>query len=167
MTTEESQAFESDVLADAPYPSADRMAKRVTRAMTAIMRVERDGPGIYRVDSGSGDSYTVDLESGMCECLDARSRGPWCKHFFAVLFQTGELPSVVGTGVVADESASADADHAETADEQPTEDGDDTETLAERVERFEENNPGASAIEAISQLGIDPDDKERVKEVLA
>ena len=167
MTTDELQAFESNVLADAPYPSVDRMAKRVTRAMTAIMGVEHDGPGIYRVDSDSGDSYMVDLESGMCECPDARSRGPWCKHFFAVLFQTGELPSVVGTGVVVDESPSADADHAEAADEQPGKDGDDTETLAERVERFEENNPGASAIEAISQLGIDPDDKERVEEVLA
>ena len=167
MTTEEPQRFESDVLADAPYPSADRMAKRVTRAVTAIMRVKRDGPGIYRVDSGSGDSYIVDLESGMCECPDARSRGPWCKHFFAVLFQTGELPSVVGTGVMADESAGTDADHAEADDEQPTEDGNDTETLAERVERFEENNSGASAIEVISQLGIDPDDKERVEEVLA
>ena len=166
MTENEPQRFESDALADAPYPNPDRVVKRVTRAMTAIMRVERDGPGIYHVDSGSGDSYTVELESGMCDCPDAQSRGPWCKHFFAVLFQTGELPSVVGTGIVADESASADADHAED-DEQATEDGDDTDTLTERVEHFEQNNPGASAIEAISQLGIDPDDKERVEEVLA
>lgn len=166
MTENATRRFESDALADAPYPTPDRVAKRVTRAITAIMRVERDGPGIYRVDSGSGDSYTVELESGMCDCPDARSRGPWCKHFFAVLFQTGELPVVVGTGVVSDERADAEADPAETADERPTGD-DERDTLAERVERFGQNHPGASAIEAMSQLGIDPDKKARVEEVLA
>jgi hypothetical protein len=151
---------------DAPYPSADRMAGRIHDGASEFMHVERHGPGVYRVDSGSGNSYDVDLESGMCTCPDAGTRGPWCKHYFAVLFQTGELPTVVGTGVVADESDDADADHAE-ADDEPTGDGDDIETLVERVERFEANNPGASPIEAMSQLGIDPANKERVEEVLA
>lgn len=39
--------------------------------------------------------------------------------------------------------------------------------LAERIDRFEANNPGASAIEVIGQLGIDPTNRERVKELLA
>jgi hypothetical protein len=153
---------------DAPYPSADRMAGRIDSGASEFMHVERHGPGIYRVNSGSGDSYDVDLESGMCTCPDARTRGPWCKHYFAVLFQTGELPWVVGSGVVLDKKPDEDGDHAEAGDEPTTDDGDDdTDTLAERVERFEENNPGASAIEAISRLGIDPGNKERVEEVLA
>jgi hypothetical protein len=154
---------------DAPYPTPDRVAARIHDGASEFMHVERHGPGIYRVDSGSGNSYEVDLESGMCTCPDAGTRGPWCKHYFAVLFQTGELPSVVGSGVVADESA--DDECTETDDEQPSEDsesGDDSgETLTERVEHFEEQNPDASAIEAISQLGIDPTNKERVEEVLA
>jgi hypothetical protein len=157
---------------DAPYPSADRMAGRIDSGASEFMHVERHGPGIYRVDSGSGDSYDVDLESGMCTCPDAGTRGPWCKHYFAVLFQTGELPAVVGSGVVPDENPDVDADHAE-ADDEPTDDSDrtdtedDGETLTERVERFKANNPGASAIEIIGQLGIDPGNKERVEEVLA
>ena len=165
MTTNESSGQERTD--DAPYPSPDRVAKRVRRGITATMHIERMGPGVYRVDSGSGDSYDVDLESGMCTCPDARSRGRWCKHYFAVLFQTGELPWVIGTEVVTDESAEANADHSEVNDERPNDDGDDTETLAKRVEHFEQQNPGASSIEVISQLGIDPDERERVEEVLA
>jgi hypothetical protein len=154
---------------DAPYPSADRIAGRIHDGASEFMHVERHGPGIYRVDSGSGNSYDVDLESGMCTCPDAGTRGPWCKHFFAVLFRTDELPAVVGSGVVTHEDENGD-EATDTEDEEPTDDEDsdnDTDTLAERVERFEENNPGASAIEVIGQLGIDPDRKEHVEEVLA
>jgi hypothetical protein len=39
--------------------------------------------------------------------------------------------------------------------------------LAERIDRFRMNNPGASAIDAMSQLGIDPTNRERVEELLA
>jgi hypothetical protein len=136
---------------DAPYPSADRIAGRIRDGASEFMHVERHGPGVYRVDSGSGNSYDVDLESGMCTCPDAGTRGPWCKHFFAVLFRTDELPAVVGSGVVPDEKPDEDDDPAEASDEPTTdEEDDDTDTLAERVERFEANNPGASAIEAVS-----------------
>jgi hypothetical protein len=149
---------------DAPYPSADRMVGRIHDGASEFMHVERHGPGIYRVDSGSGNSYDVDLESGMCTCPDAGTRGPWCKHYFAVLFQSGELPSVVGSGVVTHETESEET--TDTEDEEPT-DSDDDETLTERVERFEANNPGASAIEIVGQLGIDPANKQQVEEVLA
>ena len=152
---------------EAPYPTADRMAGRIDSGASEFMHVERMGPGVYRVDSGSGDSYDVDLESGMCTCPDAGTRGPWCKHYFAVLFQTGELPTVVGAGVVADETEDEDEPTETTDTESVNKDSEDDETLTERVERFEQNHPGASAIEAISQLGIDPDEKERVEEVLA
>ena len=144
------------------------VAKRVARALGSIFHVEATSEsGEYRVHSGSGNTYTVNLLAGTCTCPDGQ-RGPWCKHAYRVLFQTGELPSVAGTGVVAVETEQND-DHAEADAERPTddEDGDNAETLAARVERFEANNPGASAIEAISQLGIDPDKRERVEEVLA
>jgi hypothetical protein len=153
---------------DAPYPSADRIAGRIHDGASEFMHVEQKGPGVYRVDSGSGNSYDVDLESGMCTCPDAGTRGPWCKHFFAVLFRTDELPAVVGSGVVPTENDDESAnDEASDDTSKDTDTEDDGETLTERVERFEANNPGATAIEAMSQLGIAPDNKEQVEEVLA
>jgi uncharacterized Zn finger protein len=104
----------------------------------------------------------VTLPAGECTCPDGQ-RGSWCKHAYRVAFVTAEIPAIDGVRVESDTSDDTDADESDDTD---TED-DDGETLTERVERFEQNNPGASAIEAISQLGISPDDKERVEEVLA
>jgi hypothetical protein len=136
------------------------VVKRVTRALDSFFHVEANSNGEYNVHSGSGNVYTVNPTAGTCSCPDGQ-RGAWCKHAYRVAFVTGEIPDINGVHITAD-----NADEAVPDDEQPTEDGD-TETLAARVERFEANNPGASAIEAISQLGIDPDKRERVEEVLA
>src|SRR5699024_878574 len=110
-------------------------------------------------------------------------RGSWCKHAYRVAFVTGQLPDIDGVRVASgetesdddtdttdsDDTATASDDDTDTtdSDDTATASDDDTETLTERVERFEEQNPGASAIEAVSQLGIDPGQIERVEEVLA
>ena len=134
------------------------VAKRVSRALDGFYHVEAAGDdGDYTVFSGSGNTYTVSLPEGTCTCPDGQ-RGAWCKHAHRAAFVTGEIPAIDGVHVEpADETPDAGADDEETDDE----------TLAERVERFETNNPGASAIEVIGQLGIDPSQKERVEEVLA
>jgi hypothetical protein len=129
--------------------------KRVHRALDGFFHVEADGDdGEYTVFSGSGNKYTVTLPAGTCTCPDGQRR-PWCKHAYRAGFVTGGLPDIDGVRVESDTSESDDTD---------TDDG---ETLTERVERFEQHNPGASAIEVIGQLGIDPDEKERVEEILA
>jgi uncharacterized Zn finger protein len=136
----------------------EAVAKRVHRALDSFFHVEAaGGDGEYTVFSGSGETYTVNVSDGSCTCPDGQ-RGSWCKHAYRVAFVAGEIPDIDGVRVESEADTSED-----TTD---TED-DDGETLTERVERFEQNNPGASAIEAISQLGISPDQKERVEEVLA
>ena len=134
----------------------EAVAKRVSRALDGFFHVESaDNDGEYTVFSGSGSTYTVNLPEGTCTCPDGQ-RGAWCKHAHRAAFVTGEVPAIDGVHVATDESA-------------PEADGEDTdaETLAERVERFEANNPGASAIEVVAQLDIDPGQKEHVEEVLA
>ena len=143
----------------------EAVAKRVHRALDSFFHVESAGDnGEYSVFSGSGETYTVNLPAGTCTCPDGQ-RGAWCKHAYRVAFMTGEIPDIDGVRVESDTSESDDTATTDN-DDTDTED-DDGETLPERVERFEANNPGASAIEVISQLGIDPDNKERVEEVLA
>ena len=138
-------------------PSAVR--KRVHRALDSFYHIEAaNEDGKYTVSSGSGNTYTVNVSAGSCTCPDGQ-RGSWCKHAYRVAFVTGQLPDIDGVRVASGES--------ESDDDTDTTDSDDTETFTERVERFEEQNPGASAIEAVSQLGIDPDQIERVEEVLA
>ena len=140
----------------------EAVAKRVNRALGSIFHVEAAGEdGKYTVLSGSGSSYTVNLPEGTCTCPDGQ-RGPWCKHAHRAAFVTGEVPDIDGVHVEPDTS---DDDTHESDDTEQT--SDDGETLAERVERFEQANPDASAIKVISQLGIDPDQKEHVEEVLA
>jgi hypothetical protein len=136
----------------------EAVAKRVHRALDSFFHIESaSDDGEYTVFSGSGNTYTVNLPAGTCTCPDGQ-RGAWCKHAHRTAFVTGEIPDIDGVRVeleTSDDTESNDTDK------------DDTETLAERVKRFEASNPGASAIEAISQLGINPDKKERVEEVLA
>ena len=139
------------------------VAKRVSRALDGFYHVEAAGDdGEYTVFSESGNTYTVNLPAGTCTCPDGQ-RGAWCKHAHRAAFVTGEIPDIGGVHVETDDEPAAEAD-GENTDDEPA---DDDETLAERVERFETNNPGASAIEVIGQLGIDPSQKERVEEVLA
>jgi hypothetical protein len=141
----------------------EAVAKRVHRALDSFFHVESaDDDGKYTVFSGSGETYTVTLPAGDCTCPDGQ-RGSWCKHAHRVAFVTGEIPAIDGVRVGSDTSDDTDTTESDDTD---TED-DDGETLTERVERFEQNNPGASAIEVISQLGISPDQKEQVEEVLA
>jgi hypothetical protein len=136
----------------------EAVAKRVHRALDSFYHVEAAGEnGEYTVFSGSGNTYTVNLPEGTCTCPDGQ-RGAWCKHAHRAAFVTGEIPAIDGVHVAVD----AEADGENTDDPNAAD-----ETLAERVERFEANNPGASAIEVIGQLGIDPSQKERVEEVLA
>ena len=138
----------------------EAVAKRVSRALDGFFHVEAAGDdGKYTVFSGSGETYTVDLSDGTCTCPDGQ-RGSWCKHAHRAAFVTGEIPDIDGVRAEA-----GSADDPEPDDTEQT--NDDSETLAERVERFEQAHPGASAIEVISQLGIDPDQKEHVEEVLA
>jgi uncharacterized Zn finger protein len=139
----------------------EAVAKRVHRALDSFYHVEAAGDGEYTVFSGSGNTYTVSLPEGTCTCPDGQ-RSAWCKHAHRAAFMTGKIPAIDGVHVAAaDSDTEADG---ETTDDEPGTDG---ETLAERVERFEANNPGASAIEAVAQLDIDPSQKERVEEVLA
>ena len=141
--------------------SIEAVAKRVHRALDSFFHVEAAGDdGEYTVFSGSGNTYTVNLPEGTCTCPDGQ-RGSWCKHAHRAAFVTGVIPDIDGVRVESDTS-----DDTDTTANDDTED-DDGETLTECVERFEANNPSASAIEVISQLGIDPGDKERVEEVLA
>jgi hypothetical protein len=138
------------------------VAKRVHRALDGFYHVEAAGDdGEYTVFSGSGNTYTVNLPAGTCTCPDGQ-RSAWCKHAHRAAFVTGEIPAIDGVHVEpTDEDTEADG---EETDDEP--DADD-ETLAERVERFEANNPGASAIEVVARLDIDPSQKTRVEEVLA
>jgi hypothetical protein len=141
----------------------DAVEKRVNRALGSIFHVEEgNSAGEYTVHSSSGNSYTVTMPDGDCTCPDGQ-RGPWCKHAHRVAFTTGELPEIDGVKVVTgdDESAENDGDNGDDGDD------DDEETLADRVERYVETNPDASAIEVLSQLGINPDEKGRVEEILA
>lgn len=137
------------------------VAKRINRAFDEFFHIESNGSDDeYTVFSGSGNTYTVNVSDGSCTCPDGQ-RGSWCKHAHTVLFQTGELPSVVGSGVVPTESDDEPANDEASGD---TEDA--GETLTERVERFEAQNPGTTVIEVISQLGINPEQKDRVEEIL-
>jgi hypothetical protein len=141
----------------------EAVAKRVHRALDSFFHVEAaDDDGKYTVFSGSGETYTVTLPAGECTCPDGQ-RGNWCKHAHRAAFVTGEIPDI--DGVCVEEADTSDDTDTTESDDTDTED--DGETLTERVERFERANPDASAIEAISQLGISPDQKERVEEVLA
>jgi hypothetical protein len=139
------------------------VAKRVSRALDGFYHVEAAGDdGEYTVFSGSGNTYTVNLPEGTCTCPDGQ-RSAWCKHAHRAAFVIGEIPAIDGVHVATDDEDTESDDEEDTDDEPDA----DAETLAERVERFETNNPGASAIEVIGQLGIDPSQKERVEEVLA
>ena len=157
MSTNELSGQESGESTDERRGS-EAVAKRVHRALDSFYHVEPAGDnGEYTVFSGSGNTYTVNLPEGACTCPDGQ-RGAWCKHAHRAAFVTGEIPAIDGVHVEA-----ADSD-AEDTDDEPNAD---VETLAERVERFETNNPGASAIEVVAQLDIDPSQKEHVEEVLA
>ena len=132
MTRNDADDDGNDRSADSPAIDARRdpsaVAKRLHRALDNLFHVEAvNASGEYRVHSESGNTYTVNLPAGTCTCPDGQ-RGPWCKHAYRVLFQTGELPAVVGTGVVADESAEAD-------DEPPTNEdsNNDHDTLTARA----------------------------------
>ena len=161
MSTNEPSGQESSESADERRGS-EAVAKRVSRALDSFYHVEAAGDdGDYTVFSGSGNTYTVNLPEGTCTCPDGQ-RGSWCKHAHRAAFVTGEIPAIDGVHVEID-ADDAEADGEDTDDEPDA----DSKTLAERVERFETNNPGASAIEVIGQLGIDPSHKERVEEVLA
>ncbi|EMA54855.1 SWIM zinc finger family protein [Halococcus salifodinae] len=139
----------------------EAVAKRVHRALDSFFHVEATvDDGEYTVFSGSSSTYTVDLSDGTCTCPDGQ-RGPWCKHAYRAAFVAGEIPDIDGVHVAVSEDDSSDDDRDVDGE------NDDSETLAERVERFEQANPDASAIMVISQLGIDPNQKERVEEVLA
>jgi hypothetical protein len=144
----------------------EAVAKRINRAFDEFFHIESaDSNGEYTVFSGSGNTYTVNLPEGTCTCPDGQ-RGSWCKHAHRAAFVTGEIPDIDGVHVESDTSDDTDTNE-ETTDSDDTDTEDDGETLEERVERFERANPDASAIEAISQLGISPANKERVEEVLA
>ena len=161
MSTNEPSGQESSESADERRGS-EAVAKRVSRALDSFYHVEAAGDdGDYTVFSGSGNTYTVNLPEGTCTCPDGQ-RGSWCKHAHRAAFVTGEIPAIVGVHVETD-ADDAEADGEDTDDEPDA----DSKTLAERVEHFETNNPGASAIEVIGQLGIDPSQKECVEEVLA
>ena len=142
---------------------SEAVAKRVSRALDGFYHVEAAGEnGEYTVFSGSGNTYTVNLPAGTCTCPDGQ-RGSWCKHAHRAAFVTGEIPAIDGVHVEPADADDAEANGEDTDDEPDA----DAETLAERVERFEANNPGASAIEVVAQLDIDPGQKEHVEEVLA
>lgn len=64
-------------------------ARRITRAMTEFMAVERTAPGLFVVRTGSGGEYTVDVAENRCTCPDYEHRGDYCKHLFRVAFETG------------------------------------------------------------------------------
>jgi hypothetical protein len=162
MSTNELSGEESGESTD-ERRSSEAVAKRVSRALDGFYHVEAAGDnGEYAIFSGSGNTYTVNLPEGTCTCPDGQ-RSAWCKHAHRAAFVTGEIPAIDGVHVETDDAPDAEANGEESDDEPDTDD----ETLAERVERFEQNNPGASAIEVVARLDIDPGQKEHVEEVLA
>ena len=162
MSTNEPSGQESGESTDERRGSK-AVAKRVHRALDSFYHVETAGDdGEYTVFSGSGNTYTVSLPEGTCTCPDGQ-RGAWCKHAHRAAFVTGKIPAIDDVHVPAD-TDDTEADGEDTDEHEPDTDA---ETLAERVERFEANNPGASAIEVVAQLDIDPSQKEHVEEVLA
>jgi hypothetical protein len=165
MSTNESSRQEgTDESATDHRRDTEAVAKRVHRALDSFYHVEAAGDdGEYTIFSGSGNTYTVNLPEGTCTCPDGQ-RGAWCKHAHRAAFVTGEIPAIDGVHVAATDADDAEANGEDTDDEPDSDDG---ETLAERVERFEANNPGASAIEVVAQLDIEPSQKEHVEEVLA
>jgi len=60
------------------------------RALTEVMSVLEEAPGIYTVVSGSGATYTVDARDGACTCPDARYRDRECKHQRRVAYEIGD-----------------------------------------------------------------------------
>jgi hypothetical protein len=146
------------------------VTKRVARALDGFFHVEPGSdPGEYRVHSGSRSTYTVTLPEGTCTCPDGQ-RGPWCKHTYRALFVTGFVPEIgsVPADTDSDTHIRETADHIEPTDaEVGVDDDKPCKMLAKLVNRFRTNNPDASAIEVISQLGIDPTNRERVEELLA
>lgn len=74
------------------------------RALTEVMTVLPEAPGLYTVVSGSGRAYTVDAREGACSCPDARYRDRECKHQVRVAYERGDrmLPGWDDRGSVDD-----------------------------------------------------------------
>lgn len=74
------------------------------RALTEVMSVLPEAPGLYTVVSGSGKTYTVDTREGACTCPDARYRDRDCKHQRRVAYELGDrtLPGWADRGSVDD-----------------------------------------------------------------
>lgn len=69
------------------------MNDRVHRALTDVVAVEREAPGMVTVVTWS-DAYTVDARDGGCMCPDKEYHDvPMCKHEYAALFATSDLPA--------------------------------------------------------------------------
>ena len=145
------------------------VTKRVERALDSFFHVEsRSKSGEYRVHSGSGSTYTVTLPEGTCTCPDGQ-RDPWCKHAYHALFMTGSVPEIECVPTDTESDSDETVDHTEPVDvdtDARVKDSKPCEMLAERVDRFKMNQPDASAIDVLSQLGIDPANRERVEELL-
>ncbi len=145
------------------------VTKRVERALDGFFHVESGRDlGEYRVHSGSGSTYTVTLPEGTCTCPDGQ-RDPWCKHAYRTLFVTGHAPEIEGVPTDTESESDETADHTEPVDvdtDARVKDSKPCEMLAERVDRFKMNHPDASAIDVLSQLGINPANRERVEELL-
>lgn len=80
-------------------PLDERDAKALTESMTVVGWIERarGADGLYEVYTQSGANYLVDLQTGSCECPDARYRDRECKHQIRVKFEVGarEIPAWV------------------------------------------------------------------------
>lgn len=66
--------------------------QRDVRALTELLTVVPDAPGLYLVVSESENTYRVDTREGRCDCPDAQHNlGPdeQCKHERRVAFETG------------------------------------------------------------------------------
>jgi hypothetical protein len=87
---------------------------RDIRALTQLLTVIPEAPGLYEVVSQSGSAYTVDTQgSGACTCPDFKHNLPTddgretCKHQARVAYETGErpLPAWIDTDELPDDFA--------------------------------------------------------------
>lgn len=73
-------------------PEVECIDARTVRALTDLLAVYEECPGLFVVAGEGGNTYRVDAETGACTCPDAEYRQPdgGCKHARRVALWRGE-----------------------------------------------------------------------------
>lgn len=100
-------------MTDQPAPGP----KRIERALTTPMRVDKLAPGVYEVQSvGSDEVQRVDVEYGACLCEDFQYRSEEigaCKHLIRAraVHEARQLPAVESLPDFEDFEADAEVEY--------------------------------------------------------